>query len=399
MAAASATLNQLLYGYEEGRPDRCDESVVDMRALVVGGTGPTGPHLLDGLLERGYDVTILHRGVHEPPDLPDVRHLHADPHFRETIDEAVGDQTWDVVVGTYGRLKTVAQAFAGRCGHFVGVGGVPVYRGFLDPADTRPYGMRLLAREDSTLADEYEPVSPFAAKIAAAEREVFALGAAGAYAATMVRYSQIYGPRNIVPWEWAVMRRIADGRRRMILPDNGLWIVTRCAAQNAAEVLLRAVDHPERAAGEAFNVADDDQQTTRQWAESIAMLLGAELELVGIPAELAPSAMGELLAASAAPHVLVDATKAKALLGYREVVPAATALAATVEWLHQHPVTADDYPAYNASFDYAMEDRLLAAWAEASAYIRQQAPDQPLTVAHAMPHPKTASLTPDERGR
>ena len=42
-------------------------------ALVVGGTGPTGPHILDGLLERGFDVTIFHRGTHEPPDLPDVR--------------------------------------------------------------------------------------------------------------------------------------------------------------------------------------------------------------------------------------------------------------------------------------------------------------------------------------
>ncbi|MGJ3558242.1 hypothetical protein ACR6C2_01890 [Streptomyces sp. INA 01156] len=70
--------------------------------------------------------------------------------------------------------------------------------------------------------------------------------------------------------------------------------MTRCAARNAAEVLLCAVGNP-AAAGEAFNVADDDQQTTRQWAESIAMLLGAELEFVGVPSELAPSAMGELL--------------------------------------------------------------------------------------------------------
>jgi hypothetical protein len=27
-----------------------------MRALVIGGSGPTGPHVLAGLLERGYDV-------------------------------------------------------------------------------------------------------------------------------------------------------------------------------------------------------------------------------------------------------------------------------------------------------------------------------------------------------
>lgn len=369
-------------------------------ALVVGGTGPTGPHLLEGLLERGYDVTIMHRGVHEPPDLPAVRHLHADPHFRETIDAAVADRTWDVVVGTYGRLKIVAQAFAGKCGHFIGVGGVPVYRGFLDPEHTAPYGMRLLAREDGPLADEgNKPVSPFAAKIVAAERKVFELGAAGAFAATMVRYPQIYGPRNIVPWEWAVMKRVADGRSRMILPDNGLWIISRCAARNAAEVLLCAVDAPEAAAGEAFNVADDDQQTTRQWAQSIAMLLGVEMDFVGMPSQLAPSAMGELVAPTAAPHVLVNAEKAKTLLGYREIVPAAEALAETVTWLQANPVTPQGYPAYNARFDYDLEDSLIAAWEAASNWVREQAPDEPLAIAHPMPHPKQPSLTADERGR
>ncbi|TYL55484.1 NAD-dependent epimerase/dehydratase family protein [Nocardioides sp. BGMRC 2183] len=369
------------------------------RALVIGGTGPTGPHLLQGLLDRGYEVTVLHRGVHEPPDLPDVEHLHADPHFRETLDKATASREWDVVFGLYGRLRTIAQTFSGRCAQFVGVGGVPVYRGFLDPADSRPYGMPVLAREDAQLADAYQPVSPFAAKIVAAEREVFRVGAAGGFGATMVRYSQIYGPRNIVPWEWSVMKRIADERRRMILPDNGLWIITRCAARNAAEVLLKVLDSPAIAAGQAFNVADDDQHTTRQWAERIAMLLGAEMEFIGMPSELAPSAMGELLAPTAAPHVLVDASKAKRLLGYQEVIDADTALAETVDWLHANPPTAATYPAYNARFDYDHEDRLLAAWRDACAAVRAVAPDEPLATAHAMPHPKIPSLTVDERGR
>ena len=34
-------------------------------ALVVGGTGPTGPFIVNGLRERGYRVTIFHRGTHE----------------------------------------------------------------------------------------------------------------------------------------------------------------------------------------------------------------------------------------------------------------------------------------------------------------------------------------------
>ena len=64
-----------------------------MKALVVGGTGPTGPFIVKGLLQRGYEVSIFHRGNHEVEEIPpEVEHIHGDPHFRETIDgRAVGE--------------------------------------------------------------------------------------------------------------------------------------------------------------------------------------------------------------------------------------------------------------------------------------------------------------------
>ena len=36
-------------------------------------------------------------------------HLHADPHFRETIDPAIAGRTFDVVIATYGRIRVVAE--------------------------------------------------------------------------------------------------------------------------------------------------------------------------------------------------------------------------------------------------------------------------------------------------
>ena len=44
-----------------------------MRTLVIGGTGPTGPFIVNGLLERGHHVTIFHRGTHELDEIPDER--------------------------------------------------------------------------------------------------------------------------------------------------------------------------------------------------------------------------------------------------------------------------------------------------------------------------------------
>src|SRR3546814_20748354 len=67
-------------------------------ALVVGGTAATGVSIVAGLRERGYDVTIYHRGTHELPELDDLEHIHGDPHHRATIAADLGTRRRDVVV-------------------------------------------------------------------------------------------------------------------------------------------------------------------------------------------------------------------------------------------------------------------------------------------------------------
>jgi nucleoside-diphosphate-sugar epimerase len=370
-----------------------------MKALVIGGSGPTGPHVLAGLLARGYDVAMLHRGVHEPAGLPAVRHIHADPHFASALEEALADKDFDLVVAMYGRLKAVGQVVAGRCGHLVGISGVPVYRGFVEPQHTRPYGMKLLARESSPKADTAGQRAKAAMLVLEAERSIFEQGRVHGVPVTSVRYPQIYGPRNIVPWEWAVVKRVLDGRRRIIVPDDGLWIVSRCAARNAAEVVLCIVDQPEASGGQAFNCADDDQFTLRQWVELAARYAGGELEIVGIPSAVARSAFAELLAPGSRPHMIVSAEKARAELGYVEAVSAYDALRETVEWMIANPIRLEEYPLYTAKFDYALDDRMIDEYRRAVGALNRELGDEPPQLAHPMPHPKAPALAADERGR
>ncbi|HQV57819.1 MAG TPA: NAD(P)H-binding protein, partial [Ilumatobacteraceae bacterium] len=80
------------------------------RALVIGGTGPTGIPIVRGLVQRGYDVTILHRGSHERAETPaEVRHLHHDPYDADDLRAALAGQRFDVIVAMYGRLRTIAE--------------------------------------------------------------------------------------------------------------------------------------------------------------------------------------------------------------------------------------------------------------------------------------------------
>jgi nucleoside-diphosphate-sugar epimerase len=371
-----------------------------VKALVIGGTGPTGPHVVQGLLDRDYEVTLFHRGVHEPPELPEVPHIHGDPHFPDTIREAVGDVEYDVVLAMYGRIRHIAEVLDGRCGHLICVGGVPVYEGCLEPWTRRPHGMRLLAREDSPLADANGQAPGFSELVVQAERTVFDRAAAGAYRATFVRYPCIYGPRNVIPYEWSVIRRVRDGRPWMILPDGGLGIFCRCAARNAAEILLLAVDKPGIADGQAYNCADRDQLTMRQWVETIAQMLDSSLELMSLPEELSLATYPELIPMGAfSPHTLLDVTKARTELGYTEVVSAQDALAQSVEWWSRNPPTPKAYPAYLDAFDYAAEDALVEAYQKAIGWVQEVAGRKVPDVFHGLPHPKVATVGVDERGR
>ncbi|MBR12042.1 MAG: epimerase, partial [Acidimicrobiaceae bacterium] len=70
-------------------------------ALVVGGTGPTGPSIVRGLEKRGMQVTVFHTGRHELDEVAHVQHLHGDPFSAEGIADTLGDRTFDVVVACY----------------------------------------------------------------------------------------------------------------------------------------------------------------------------------------------------------------------------------------------------------------------------------------------------------
>src|SRR3990172_6030823 len=121
-----------------------------MRVLVIGGTGPTGHFIVNGLRARGFSVTIFHSGRHERAEIPpEVEHVHADPFAPGALEATLGARTFDVCIATYGRLRRVAEAMLGRCGRFLSIGGVPAYKGFMNPELFAPPGLPVAVREDA----------------------------------------------------------------------------------------------------------------------------------------------------------------------------------------------------------------------------------------------------------
>jgi nucleoside-diphosphate-sugar epimerase len=360
-----------------------------MRALLIGGGGPTGPHVLKGLIERGYETTLLNRGLHQPLGTSAAEHIRADPHFRESIEPALAGRRFDLVIASYGRLRLLAETLAGKCDRFISVGGIPAHLGVLNPDKMHPFGLRVLASEDDGLATHATANDPpsvrFAHRTWQTERRVMELHAAGAFVATHFRYPRIYGPRQPAPAEWSIVKRILDERRWMILPDGGLQIDARCAAENAAHCLLLGVDHPRKASGQIYNCIDDQHYTWRQWVEIIADMLGADLAVLSMPARLAAPARALTPMATDVSHTLIDGGKIRRELGYRDIVAPLEALQALVHWLVANPLAVADFE--RDPFDYAAEDKLIESWERHVAAIEREAPFPMPEPKHGYDHP------------
>jgi nucleoside-diphosphate-sugar epimerase len=332
---------------------------VTERALVVGGTGPTGHHVVCGLVERGYDVTILHRGLHERPDTPSaVEHVHRDPYDDGSLPDVLGARAVDLLVVMYGRLRRIAAAADGQVGRFVSVGGVPAYRGWMNPWLHQPAGLPVPVREDApVVVDPDEDEKGY--RIARTEEAVFEHHPDAAH----FRYPYVYGPRQLAPREWCVVRRVLDRRPRIVVPDDGLTLHHHGYTENLAHAVLLAVDRPAAAAGKIFNVGDEEVLSIRQVVELIADALGHDLAVVSMPYDLAVPAW-PLLAQPLPTHRVLDLTRVRADLGYQDIVPAREAVPRTARWLAAHPPApgGTEEQVLTDPFDYEAEDRLIDAW-------------------------------------
>ena len=333
-----------------------------MRALVVGGTGPTGHLMVNGLRRRGYAVAILHTGNHELDEIPDdVEHIHTNPYEIDLFNAALDGRSFDLAIVTYGRLRKIAEALAGRVGRFISIGGVPAYRGFMNPELMQREGLATTIVEDAPLVrGEAEDAKGW--RIVRTEQAVFHAQPD----ATHFRYPYLYGPLQLVPREWCIVRRILDGRRHIILPDGGLTLHHYCYVENAAEAVLRAVDRPEASKGEIYHCADEEVLSLRQLVDVIAAALDHPLEIVSLPWSLATPAK-PLVGQPLPTHRVLDLSKLRRDLDYRDAVPAREALRRTAHWLalHRPAPGGTEETVLQDPFDYAAEDRLIEAWSRA----------------------------------
>jgi nucleoside-diphosphate-sugar epimerase len=371
-----------------------------MKALVIGGTGPTGPHIVNGLLERGYEVAIMHRGTHDTDEVPSsVERIIGDPHFQETIDKALGKRTFDLVIATYGRIRFIALEMPGRTQRFIAISGPPCYRGMMVPGAMFPPGMRIPTPEDAPLVESEEEFR-FSYLIRLTEDTVMKGHQEGHYNATLFRYPVIYGPRMLGSTMWRIIRLAKNKRPYIVLPDGGLTIVSRGYAENMAEAVLLSVDKPDESAGRIFNCADDIQFTIGQWISMIVRVLDYDLEIMGVPDSVCHVNRDLIPFDGSSHHQILDTYEIKTRLGYKDIVSPVEALSKTVRWCLEHPPSPElaAEKEKEDALNYRIEDELAAIYHEG--FERMAGVDHPhRQVHHPYPHPKEPGLNRDHRKR
>jgi 2'-hydroxyisoflavone reductase len=132
-----------------------------MKLLILGGTVFLGRHIVQSALDRGHDVTIFTRGMHNPDVFPDVEKLRGDR--KEDLSPLRG-RTWDAVIDTCGYVPRVvrnsAELLADSVGHYTFISSVSVYSDVSTPGmdESGPVGTLEDETTEEVTGETYGPL-------------------------------------------------------------------------------------------------------------------------------------------------------------------------------------------------------------------------------------------------
>ena len=249
-----------------------------MKVLVMGGTQFNGLALVKELVRTGHDVTVLNRGQTQA-DLPRaVRRVYGDRTDHARMRELFADQEFDCVqdMSAYHPedVELMVELFRGRIGHYVFASSTAIYAhskllpiGEGHPVERGPaqneYGLHKLLCEDHLIRQYRENGFP----------------------ATIVPFSMVFGPHNIIPdREQRMFVRLLRGRP-ILIPGDGTALGQVGHVDDQARALCLLMGRPQ-SFGKRYNLTGREYFSDEGYVDAFGEVLGIEPQKVFIPAAL-----------------------------------------------------------------------------------------------------------------
>lgn len=322
-----------------------------MRVLVTGGAGFIGSHLVDRLLARGDEVTVLdHLSTGR---IDNIRHNLENPRFRFVNDSILNVSIVDELVkesalvfhlaAAVGVWHIVQDPLASITANVEGTETVlraafKHWRKVVIASSSEVYGKSdkapLSEDDDRVLGPTTVARWSYSSSKAIDEHFAYAYAARG-LPVTILRFFNVYGPRiHENGYGTVVARFIKQALAGDDITVHGSGLQTRCFSY--VEDTVRGVmlaSQVEEASGHVFNIGNNFETTILDLAHLIRKLAGSSSAIKTVPYQ---DYYGQRFEDT--PRRVPDLTKARLILGYTPQVALADGMLQTIAWWReQHP--------------------------------------------------------------
>src|ERR1700687_4886028 len=346
-----------------------------MRILLVGGNGFIGSPLMHELRGSGHQVAIFHRRADTGPAGADVvrnevvriqgdRNRLSD--YRNQLQRFSPDVVVDLILSSGEQARQLMKTVHDVAPRVIAISSMDVYRawGVLHGAEPGPLEPLPLS-EDSPLRTVRRLYPPETVKMMQSifswvdeQYDKIAVEEAilndPVVSGTVLRLPMVYGPGDPLHRFFPLLKRCADGRSSILLPDDfAAWRGPRGYVENVAHAIALAATS-DQAAGRVYNICEEPSLPELDWQARIAKQMNWPGWFVVLPRERTPKHL--LLPGNAAQHVVATSERIRTELGYKELVEIEEAIQRTAAWEQRNPPSTINLQ----QFDYDAEDAALA---------------------------------------
>ncbi len=312
-----------------------------MRAVIVGGTGHIGTYLTPYLVDAGFEVVCVSRGLRQPyrpnPAWKRVRRVELDRVAEEaagTFAEKIAKLSPAIVVDltcfTEESALALVRTLRGRIEHFLHCGTIWVHG----------HSVQVPTSEEAPR----HPFGDYGIRKAAIERALILEARQRKFPATVLHPGHIVGP-GWVPLNPAgnfnlkVFETLAAGGE-LALPNLGMETLHHVHSADVALAFLAALNRSDTTIGESFHIVSPAALTLRGYAERVAGWFGRASRLRFLPWKEWRATVSEEDAATTWDHIAhspnCSIEKARRKLGFAPHHSSLEAVRESVEWLRQN---------------------------------------------------------------